>query len=220
MSSSLIPERPLLISPTLAATIGLEETVMLHVLSEMKLRMPVMFRDNLRWLEVNLEALSDAMPFWHLHLQRGKRRRPIEPRLARRAVRGHATGVLTARHPTGLRGAALRLWNGATRHPPCPPCLKEGRLQVEPSQTHPVQQIPARPRQTMSSSLLLPLRAAPCLTRWLSVPRWLQSHCLSVSTFTRAFTFTLCPRLAQQRQKRDLDGLEKRLGRTRMEPVS
>lgn len=66
MSSSLIPERPLLISPTLAATIGLEETVMLHVLSEMKLRMPVMLRDHLRWLEVNLETMSDAMPFWNL----------------------------------------------------------------------------------------------------------------------------------------------------------
>ena len=66
MSSSLIPERPLLISPTLAATIGLEETVMLHVLSEMKLRFPVSLRDNLRWLEVNLETLSDAMPFWNI----------------------------------------------------------------------------------------------------------------------------------------------------------
>ena len=66
MSSSLIPERPLLISPTLAATIGLEETVMLHVLSEMKLRLPVTLRDNLRWLEVNLETLSDAMPFWNI----------------------------------------------------------------------------------------------------------------------------------------------------------
>ena len=66
MSSSLIPERPLLISPTLAATIGLEEAVMLHVLSEMKLRLPVSLRDNLRWLEVNLEMLSDAMPFWNI----------------------------------------------------------------------------------------------------------------------------------------------------------
>ncbi len=66
MSSSLIPERPLLISPTLAATIGLEEAVMLHVLSEMKLRLPVSMRDNLRWLEVNLETLSDAMPFWNI----------------------------------------------------------------------------------------------------------------------------------------------------------
>lgn len=35
MNSTLIPERPLLISPTLAATIGLEETVMLHVLGEL-----------------------------------------------------------------------------------------------------------------------------------------------------------------------------------------
>ena len=35
MQSSLIPERPLVISPTLAATIGLEEAVMLHVIGEM-----------------------------------------------------------------------------------------------------------------------------------------------------------------------------------------
>ena len=34
IKSSLITERPLLISPTLASTIGLEEAVMLHVFSE------------------------------------------------------------------------------------------------------------------------------------------------------------------------------------------
>ncbi|PCH61941.1 MAG: hypothetical protein COC19_03605, partial [SAR86 cluster bacterium] len=34
MTSSLVPERPLIISPTLASTIGLEEAVMLHVLAE------------------------------------------------------------------------------------------------------------------------------------------------------------------------------------------
>ena len=34
MKSSLITERPLLVSPTLAATIGLEEAVMLQALSE------------------------------------------------------------------------------------------------------------------------------------------------------------------------------------------
>ena len=109
-------------------------------------------------------SCPSAMPFWHLHLQRGKRRRPIEPRLARRAVRGHATGVLTARHPTGLRGAALRLWNGATRHPPCPPCLKEGRLQVEPSQTHPVQQIPADPSATTPNHVCFSSVASACRT--------------------------------------------------------
>ena len=66
MSSSLIPERPIMISPTLAATIGLEESVMLHVLSEMMVRMPISITDNLRWLDINLKILSDALPFWNL----------------------------------------------------------------------------------------------------------------------------------------------------------
>lgn len=66
MSSSLIPERPLLISPTLAATIGLEEAVMFHVLSELELRLPVTTSGGLRWLEVGQKDLSAAMPFWNL----------------------------------------------------------------------------------------------------------------------------------------------------------
>ncbi len=61
MSSSLIPERPLLISPTLAATIGLEEAVMLHVLSELMQRQPEQ-----SWLHLDGKALIDAMPFWNL----------------------------------------------------------------------------------------------------------------------------------------------------------
>ncbi len=64
MSSSLIPERPLLISPTLAATIGLEEAVMLHVISEMLVRLPSSYRDGLQWLEVDQEMLITSMPFW------------------------------------------------------------------------------------------------------------------------------------------------------------
>ena len=60
MSSSLIPERPLMISPTLAATIGLEEAVMLHVLSELLQRQP-----GQPWLTVDYNALTDAMPFWN-----------------------------------------------------------------------------------------------------------------------------------------------------------
>lgn len=63
MTSSLIPERPLLISPTLAATIGLEESVMLHVLSELKLN-SVDSTDGLTWLELNHDMLGTAMPFW------------------------------------------------------------------------------------------------------------------------------------------------------------
>lgn len=65
MSSSLVPERPLLISPTLAATIGLEEAVLLHVLSEMKLRLPVSYKDGLRWIELDLEMLATNLPFWN-----------------------------------------------------------------------------------------------------------------------------------------------------------
>ena len=65
MSSSLIPERPLLISPTLAATIGLEESVMFHVLSELKLH-SVESTDGLTWLELDYDKLITAMPFWTL----------------------------------------------------------------------------------------------------------------------------------------------------------
>jgi len=66
MSSSLIPERPLLISPTLAATIGLEEAVMLHVISELMIRLPVVQQDKLDWVTLDLKTLNDALPFWNL----------------------------------------------------------------------------------------------------------------------------------------------------------
>ena len=64
MTTSLIPERPLLISPTLAATIGLEEAVMLHVLSELLLQHPPLYREERRWAELDGAALARAMPFW------------------------------------------------------------------------------------------------------------------------------------------------------------
>jgi hypothetical protein len=64
MASSLIPERPLLISPTLAATIGLEEAVMLHVLSELQLRQTTEFRDQRNWFQITEAELLHAMPFW------------------------------------------------------------------------------------------------------------------------------------------------------------
>jgi len=64
MTNSLIPERPLLISPTLAATIGLKESVLLHVLSELMLQHPPVYRQNRRWAETSMETLCKAMPFW------------------------------------------------------------------------------------------------------------------------------------------------------------
>lgn len=58
MISSLLPETPLLVSPSLAATIGLEEAVLLAVLSEHAL--------TLASLNLTLEAAAVArrLPFW------------------------------------------------------------------------------------------------------------------------------------------------------------
>lgn len=64
MPSSLIPERPLLISPTLAATIGLEEAVLLHVLSELLLQHPPQWHQQRRWAEIPEASLCKALPFW------------------------------------------------------------------------------------------------------------------------------------------------------------
>lgn len=66
MTSSLIPERPLLISPTLAATIGLEEAVLLHVISELLLQHPTIVRQQRRYAEIHEDTLLKALPFWTL----------------------------------------------------------------------------------------------------------------------------------------------------------
>jgi hypothetical protein len=64
MTTSLIPERPLLISPTLAATIGLDEAVMLHVISELLLVHAPHYRQQRRWAEISFDTLVSALPFW------------------------------------------------------------------------------------------------------------------------------------------------------------
>lgn len=66
MQSSLVPERPLVISPTLAATIGLEEAVMLHVLSELMAHRPLREKDRFAWIEMSQLDLLKALPFWAL----------------------------------------------------------------------------------------------------------------------------------------------------------
>jgi hypothetical protein len=61
MVSSLIPERPIVISPTLAATIGLDEAVMLQVLhdvAQLGARAPG------PWREIAKEDLLRLLPFW------------------------------------------------------------------------------------------------------------------------------------------------------------
>lgn len=97
MTSSLIPERPLLISPTLAATIGLEEAVMLHVLSELLLRQPCFLREQRRWAEIDEEALLEALPFWNAQdIKRVRHNLQEKGLILVEAVSGRADALLIA----------------------------------------------------------------------------------------------------------------------------
>ena len=67
MKSSLLPERPLIISPTLAATIGLEEAVMLQVLAELIHGKEICRRasnPSLDWAVLSDSDFQTAFPFW------------------------------------------------------------------------------------------------------------------------------------------------------------
>ncbi len=66
--SSLIPEKQLVISPSLAATIGLEEAVMLQILSDVSRLCPSQNGETDRreqtWFRISLEQLGQHLPFW------------------------------------------------------------------------------------------------------------------------------------------------------------
>lgn len=67
MPSKLLPERPLLLSPTLAATIGVEEAIMLQALADiMTLRATVRrsSRPDLDWVAISDQDLAQLFPFW------------------------------------------------------------------------------------------------------------------------------------------------------------
>jgi hypothetical protein len=67
MKSSLLPERSLQISPTLATTIGLEEAVMLQVLAELISHRESCSRPanpKLHWVELSDKDLQEHFPFW------------------------------------------------------------------------------------------------------------------------------------------------------------
>ncbi len=71
MPSSLVPEKPLLIYPSLAATLGLEESLLLCVLAD---QVQTLNPEQLRgfdWYSVETQTLLDGLPFWQLRdLQR------------------------------------------------------------------------------------------------------------------------------------------------------
>lgn len=61
-NSTLIPDRHIVISPTLAATIGLEEAVMLQVLHDATQLSP----SGTAWREIGTAELLRLLPFWDL----------------------------------------------------------------------------------------------------------------------------------------------------------
>ena len=69
MKSPILPERPLLISPTLAETIGLEETVMLQAIADLiEYREKIKRNDDssLIWIKVSYRELESLLSFWDL----------------------------------------------------------------------------------------------------------------------------------------------------------
>jgi hypothetical protein len=66
MPSNLVPERPITVSPTLAATIGLEEAVLLQVLSDFLNHRVGMGENQFYWVEISDAELTSALPFWTL----------------------------------------------------------------------------------------------------------------------------------------------------------
>ncbi len=67
MMSSLIPEKPIQVSPSLAATIGLEEATMLSILDELASHRETRQRDGLHWLLLEESCLARHMSFWTDH---------------------------------------------------------------------------------------------------------------------------------------------------------
>ncbi len=65
MNSPLIPEKPLSISPSLAATIGLEEACLLAILTEAAAYLPGRPHQGRSWLQLDQALIQRLMPFWN-----------------------------------------------------------------------------------------------------------------------------------------------------------
>ncbi len=73
--SSLIPERPLLVFPSLASTIGLEEAVLLSLLDELSTYHQHQESRGYLWYDFSRETIQQHMPFWDdLDVQRVSQR--------------------------------------------------------------------------------------------------------------------------------------------------
>lgn len=60
----LLPERQLLVSPQLAATLGLEEALLYQLLGDFMAQGEPQMRNNFQWLSIDASALQKLLPFW------------------------------------------------------------------------------------------------------------------------------------------------------------
>ena len=62
----LIFEKPLVFSPQLAATLGLEQAVLLQTLHDAQLHGQPEQRNGFLWLDISVEQLLRLLPFWQV----------------------------------------------------------------------------------------------------------------------------------------------------------
>jgi len=67
MKSSLIPDKPILVYPSLAATVGLEESILLSTLSDLASPLEAQENNGYTWLDLPCEHIAEALPFWNAH---------------------------------------------------------------------------------------------------------------------------------------------------------
>ncbi|HBO12946.1 MAG TPA: hypothetical protein DD491_09200 [Halieaceae bacterium] len=98
--SSLIPEQQLLFSPGLAATIGLEEAILLQYLHGLLRHLPAEHQGQRAWVTVSRSQLLGALPFWR------------DADLTRLCQHLQDLGVLQLRHGPGNDALAFALDHG------------------------------------------------------------------------------------------------------------
>ena len=64
MTSSFIPEKPILVYPSLAQTLGLDEAVMLSALAEISQHMSAKVANGYAWHTISLDTIVKQLAFW------------------------------------------------------------------------------------------------------------------------------------------------------------
>lgn len=91
----LAPERPLVLSPSLAARVGLKEAVMLHVIRELSRPKAGVTTTAPRWITASQATLRQAMPWWSMWELRQVRNSLLRKKLLRMRRLSDASGTVT-----------------------------------------------------------------------------------------------------------------------------